>query len=314
MYKSGRKTFIYGFALAVKSILQISEKLFKDNNSYKYILTYKFSQDHIETLFSRIRSRHGFNNNPNVTQFRVAMKQILIKNAISTSSAANCTALDTDCIGSLFEYKWTRRANKLIENSDTYHTDINSDYLHDMSAPLDSNINNELKNNILYYIAGYIVTKLLKLLKCVSCANSLIQVTTEHNYCHQSIYSKLLQFNNNGGLTTPSLSVYTIVAETEKQILICTNNLNNLTAHDLGKTIILNVKRRFALDNHIFSDINCENLNYLERPHKLILISSIATEYLNIRLFSHGNFITREILLPWRKRHHLTKQILFARE
>lgn len=30
MYKSGRKTFIYGFALAVKSILQISEKLFKD--------------------------------------------------------------------------------------------------------------------------------------------------------------------------------------------------------------------------------------------------------------------------------------------
>lgn len=77
-------------------------------------------------------------------------------------------------------------------------------------------------------------------------------------------------------MTTSSLSVYTIVAETEKQILICTNNLNNLTAHDLGRTIILNVKRRFVLDNHIFSDINCANLNYLERPHKLILISSIA--------------------------------------
>ncbi|EFN60692.1 THAP domain-containing protein 9, partial [Camponotus floridanus] len=73
MYKSGRKTFIYGFALAVKSILQITEKLFKDNNSYKYILTYKFSQDHIEILFARIRGRHGFNNNPNVTQFRAAI-------------------------------------------------------------------------------------------------------------------------------------------------------------------------------------------------------------------------------------------------
>lgn len=78
------------------------------------------------------------------------MKQILIKNAISTSSAANCIALDTNFIESLFEYKWTCRANKLIENSDTYHTDINSDYLHDISAPLDSNINNELKNIILH--------------------------------------------------------------------------------------------------------------------------------------------------------------------
>lgn len=77
--------------------------MFKDNKSYKYILTYKFFQDHIEILFLRIKARHEFNNNPNVTQFRAAMKQILIKNTISTSSAANCIALDTDFIGSLFE-------------------------------------------------------------------------------------------------------------------------------------------------------------------------------------------------------------------
>lgn len=50
------------------------------------------------------------------------------------------------------------------------------------------------------------------------------------------------------------MSVYTIVAQTEKQILVYTNNLSNLTAHNLEITIILNVKRSFALDNRIFSE------------------------------------------------------------
>ena len=32
---------------------------------FKYLLTYKFSQDHIELLFSCIRAKGGWNNNPN---------------------------------------------------------------------------------------------------------------------------------------------------------------------------------------------------------------------------------------------------------
>lgn len=55
-----------------------------------------------------------------------------MKNAISASSAANCIALDSDFIGSIFEFKWTRRSNKLMENTDIYymnldHSDINFD-------------------------------------------------------------------------------------------------------------------------------------------------------------------------------------------
>lgn len=33
---------------------------------FLYVLTYKYSQDHLELLFSCIRSRGGNNNNPNV--------------------------------------------------------------------------------------------------------------------------------------------------------------------------------------------------------------------------------------------------------
>ena len=74
-----RKTFIIGLVSTAKSLIAISEELLsREVNPYKYILTYKFSQDHIELLFSCIRSRGGFNNNPNTLQFRTALKQILM--------------------------------------------------------------------------------------------------------------------------------------------------------------------------------------------------------------------------------------------
>ena len=109
LYNGRRKTFLSGLALATKSVLWASERILKENLTLKYILTYRFSQDHVEILFSKIRNRHGFNNNPNVIQFSTAMKQILLKNAISTSIAANCMALDDDYIGSVFEIKWLNK-------------------------------------------------------------------------------------------------------------------------------------------------------------------------------------------------------------
>lgn len=46
---SGRRTFLYGLAITAKAVLSISENLlFASNPLYKYILTYKFSQDHLE--------------------------------------------------------------------------------------------------------------------------------------------------------------------------------------------------------------------------------------------------------------------------
>lgn len=63
---SGNKSFLYGVAIAAKSVLSVSQNLlFSSNTSYKYVLSYKFSQEHIELLFAKIRSYNGHNNNPN---------------------------------------------------------------------------------------------------------------------------------------------------------------------------------------------------------------------------------------------------------
>ena len=53
-----RKTFITGFTACIKSTIALSSQMFSlPINPFKYQLTYKFLQDHLELLFSCIQSR-----------------------------------------------------------------------------------------------------------------------------------------------------------------------------------------------------------------------------------------------------------------
>ena len=49
-------TVIWGLTFTLKSVKAITEVLLQHScMPYKYVLTYKFSQDHIELLFNKIR-------------------------------------------------------------------------------------------------------------------------------------------------------------------------------------------------------------------------------------------------------------------
>jgi len=86
-----RKTFIIGFGTSAQSIFAIAERLFsRQNSAFEYVLTYKFSQDPLEMFFSKIRSRNGWNNNPNPLQLKWALRALLMKNNIEASKNANC--------------------------------------------------------------------------------------------------------------------------------------------------------------------------------------------------------------------------------
>ncbi|CAD6208873.1 GSCOCG00010695001-RA-CDS, partial [Cotesia congregata] len=63
-----------------------------------YLLTYKLSQDYIETFFSAIRSRRGFNNNPNVLQFKNAYKRLLIRHELKQFENGNCVFDNVDIL------------------------------------------------------------------------------------------------------------------------------------------------------------------------------------------------------------------------
>ncbi len=94
MYNTRRKTGFVGFLVAIKSIRQIFLDLVeKENAPMNYILTHKFSQDHLELFFGAIRSSGGFNNNPTAQQFTAAYKRLLLRSSIEGQNG-NCQKQD----------------------------------------------------------------------------------------------------------------------------------------------------------------------------------------------------------------------------
>jgi hypothetical protein len=91
-----RHTFILGFQTAVTTSCLIAEQIFQQFQNSRFILTYKLGQDHIETLFSKIRGKDGCNSNPNSINFKAALRAILASADITASSCANSMDLDDD--------------------------------------------------------------------------------------------------------------------------------------------------------------------------------------------------------------------------
>ena len=67
MYATKRKTVFLGLLCTISSVQSMySEYVARECASMKYLLTYKFSQDHLELFFGAIRASYGRNNNPTV--------------------------------------------------------------------------------------------------------------------------------------------------------------------------------------------------------------------------------------------------------
>lgn len=195
-------------------------------------------------------------------------------------------------------------SNMHILDEDTLYDEQSLD---NVSLPL------QLQNvteNIMYYIAGYIV-KHMQHINCDSCFTNLTQSPQEHGYAHTVSHAKFLDNSNNGGLMRPSPSVFTIILATEKQIR--TSSLTKLTIKNLVLKIMFTVRQTLSLQENLFPDLSCK-VEFLEDCHKIKLINAITYRYIKIRLFSYAKFYNQEILQPIRKRHRPTKQILFANQ
>ena len=70
--ESQSRTGFIGFVIGLTNFKNLFNVYCRDSNRIDYLLAYKFSQDHIATFFSAIRSRGGFNNNPTAMQFASA--------------------------------------------------------------------------------------------------------------------------------------------------------------------------------------------------------------------------------------------------
>lgn len=96
------KTAFRGFIIAMASLKAMYEEYVEKEQFIMSISTYYLLQDVLEMLFGRIRQCGGYNNNPNVYQFKGAFRKILCNMKMELSTRSNCRMFDINLPDDLF--------------------------------------------------------------------------------------------------------------------------------------------------------------------------------------------------------------------
>jgi hypothetical protein len=273
-----------------------------------YVPAYKVSLDHLELFFSSIRSAGGWNNNPTARQFTAAYKKLLIRAETRDGGLGNCIPLEQipvlTCSNSTGRQEHPIeqinqscspqlsvdfKADDLLE---TILTDHECDYLADLCSL------SRCSEEIVTYIAGFIVHHLQKTLKCETCIAALLG--DKNDFLHSLIMQK-----SRGGLCYPSEDVRKICQKAELCIRIAEHEEK---LHMQG--YVLHVSNNIVvsfLGTDLFSSLNEHSLDNNVK-HTYFLIKAICFKYVNVRLHYMGKKKSEQINPIG---HHLNKLILF---
>lgn len=288
LLRSNRKTGFLGFIICLTNIFELFKVIKKYGNDY--LLSFKISQDFLETFFSTIRSRNGFNNNPNAKQFESAYKRLLIRHEIKTFDASNCLADEVEILN--YVAKRQSIQDSVTDDPCVVET-FDHDYINTMWT-LDPYVENVIK-----YISGFIVRKIKNMDLCSICEN--------HLTCENA--PLLIALKNRGSLFFPSVDVCKLCQIAEK---IFRQHIHEIFKKQNIKDYLLN--KIFAQTSHLFNSEEMYNhiLNQdVLDNHRSQLIKLVIKYFIQIRLH-HETKVRSE--KDSNIRHKFTKLILFKNQ
>ncbi|KAI4811275.1 hypothetical protein KUCAC02_014188 [Chaenocephalus aceratus] len=202
LHATQNKTPICGFIACGRSVIGIYEDLVEQPAApCRYLLTYKLSQDHLELFFSAIRAYGGYNNNPNVRQFRGAYKRLLVRHQVKKGTG-NCLLRDNTTIldSTPANINMARRLG--IEPVEEIVTEDDT-----LANLPDVNHLSEYKEAAISYIAGFIVKQIEQKVTCMPCSHALTSADSVHPF---------VTLKNRGGLQKPSPGITSVCQVTER--------------------------------------------------------------------------------------------------
>lgn len=117
------KTGFRGFIISMTSVKEMFKEYVENEHYFNSIPTYNLLQDVLEMMFARIRSCGGFNNNPNVFQFKGAFRKVVCNMKMDLAVNTNCRMFDMNLPENLFYsniYFISSKRPKIILNKQTY--------------------------------------------------------------------------------------------------------------------------------------------------------------------------------------------------
>lgn len=245
-----------------------------------------------QNIFSIVRSKNGFNDRPEYTAFRSAIRAVALSNLLKPiSTSANCE-MDQDglLVDVLDEASGSAACKQGISaplDQDCALDETNDDTTDDDD---DSNLQRS-ESEVVDYIGGYIITRLAhqKKLKCDSCRDDLIR----HNQRGVLIQEKdfVKDFTRKGALaaSSPSLLAFLTTAESvARQHLKDSSHVDNIGS-TIREAIIKQAPR-------------------LECCHSFDAASLVSTLFLRVRLHHHSR-LTNENLRTGRRSLSKSKKL-----
>jgi hypothetical protein len=307
MLSSSRKTAFLGFLLDILSVVGVYDTLV-GTGQLRYLLTYKMSQDHLELFFSAVRARGGWNNNPTARQFKASYKRLLVKHEVKIRNG-NC--LPQDCVTILHVTQRKPQTTStdimtLVRKLDLVERPPLQDE-HDYADMPNFVQLSPYVDNVVTYIAGFVVRNLLKRLTCEECSHALYSVERLTN----SRYD-LVRVKSRGGLVYASEDVVELCLITERCIRRWKHVTgdNPVSASKIGAALCCAalseaIDRRLfgCLDEHMFSTESDSN-------HVAHLMNTISMTYIKCRLHYEGSRYTNH-LVGQRVRSQYSRLIIF---
>ncbi len=192
---------VIGFLIDIRSIIGLARDLLVEGSVVKYILTYKFSQDHLELFFSAIRMSMRCNNNPNALQLKFVLRGLLSRAGVQPSMSANVQVLDdTELLCPTVPSQKQKEAVQLAVEEPDYsqHEEV---------------ILSRFVVGIIEYIGGFVARRLVSSLTCDDCRAAVVQSSTVEQ--PEDVIS-LIRLKDRGGLFTPSSGLKRVMTVTEQ--------------------------------------------------------------------------------------------------
>ncbi|XP_041964775.1 uncharacterized protein LOC121723280 isoform X2 [Alosa sapidissima] len=294
---------VLGFVINIDTLMSMVPVLLEGQ---RYVLTYRFSQDHLELLFNSIRASGGWNNNPNARQFKYIFRKLMARCGV-VSSRGNVTEQDDtesatiDISTSLSAVDVSSAAGG--EDLPSPFADIPA-LVHDHSyLPVRFN---GLADNALVYISGFVVRRALKKLSCDVCRASL--VTDAASAIKDQSYH-LLCLRNNGGLVIPSGGTVRVVRAAEWVIRQASDSCRRSRPIQLLDITYI-VRKRIGSEDVFELGEHIRGTQYVIDSHHHRLLTLVASLFFKLRLH-HIAKMTTLSLQSNNMRQKLNKTVLF---
>lgn len=304
--KSRKKTAFRGYIVNMSSLKLMFDEFIENDGALESISTYFLQQDFLEMFFGKIRARGGFNNNPNVDQFKGAYRRLLGNLKIIASPFSNCRVIDDDKLpedihfSNIFFVSSTRRKTTFTDIEDIYQKQ-KEDILLEVTRLDGLNSCNSLLDNTKKYSIAYIASLIERKISYGSsfhCDGCSLVFDENEKYELAGL---------NPSESHPCVSTFKICANAERFYKIYSIDRSNPNRKQFDFKVIYCLIFRTMNFNELFphSTFDCGN------AHKYQFIKCIVGEYISIRATQHSKDITLD---QYKSifRHKLNRMIIFS--